>query len=638
MTSPLVHRELLVQGRYWGNYWQRVLVAGGGAAGLVIFWASQALRSQLGGVVVPPPVFAAVVLGSLHAVVSIVLGVGGAVLTADCLARERREGTLGLLFLTPLTPRDIAAGKCIAQILRLGSIWLAAVPLLAIPLLMGGVTPRNIIDALLVQFTLGCTGLAAGLLATALCREWRWAMFFACFWFAVLYGALAVVASVAFVGCVGLHTTAVVWDRNLLAWVPVMPVAMFSALPLEGVLGGIRVFAPGWVLNGARFAVGCLAVWSVGVVGGVGFILFRVLDHQRQGLPVPGLGGATRKAKPKERDRPAKMTRPISLERNPITWLETRGALANWAPWALSGAVVAGWLGLGVLTWMQSSPWLMVGWVVPPLLVLVSIFLAAAGLRQEHADGTLELLLCTPLPPRQLLTGRLCTVGSFILPPFLVASLFCACARPSAWRFDPISRLSVEVPAHVYLGPAWGFWLGACLLWLLCRVGDRQWPWLVPGFAAIRWVAAGLYLLGFVAALWWPDPALERSSGAAAVSDGVWQEAGSCQTLLLVCVAGGLAATCLALRCAVRRTPLLISLALAVVGGLILPYLLSTGISALGWAAVRSRMAWPEAWDEWATVTLAMPLQLGVASGALWLGLRDLRSREFQKRPLQRKH
>lgn len=638
MTSPLVHRELLVQGRYWGNYWQRVLVAGGGAAGLGILWATQALSSLLGGVVVPSAVFAAVVLGSIHAVVSLVLGAGGAVLTADCLARERREGTLGLLFLTPLTPRDIAAGKCVAQILRMGSLWLAAVPLLAIPLLMGGVTPRNIIDALLAHFTLGCTGLAAGLLATTFCREWRWAMFFACFWFAVLYGALAVVASVAFVGNVGLHTTAVVWDRNLLAWVPVLPVAVFSALPLEGVLGGTGVFAPGLALNGARFAIGCMAVWSVGVVGAVVFLLFHVLDIQRQGLPMPGIGGKLAPSTAKEKDRPERISRPIPLARNPITWLETRGALAFWAPWNLSGAVVVGWLGLGVATSMDKGQWLMVGWIVPPLLVLVSIFLAAAGLRQEHADGTLELLLCTPLPPRQLLTGRLGAVSRFVLPPFLLASVLCACARPVSWQFDPISRSSIEVPAHGYAGAAWSFWLGAGLLWLLCRVGDRLWPRLARGFTGIRWVAAGLYLLGFAGALWWPDPALKRPPGAGAVGDGLWQEAGACQTLLLVCAAGGLAATCLALRCAVRRTPLLISLALAIVGGLILPYLLSTGISALGWAALRSRMAWPEAWDEWATVTLAMPLQLGVAAGSLWLGLRDLRSREFQKRPLQRKH
>ena len=39
-------------------------------------------------------------------------------LVADCLSRERREGTLGLLFLTPLTANDIVIAKGLSHGLR----------------------------------------------------------------------------------------------------------------------------------------------------------------------------------------------------------------------------------------------------------------------------------------------------------------------------------------------------------------------------------------------------------------------------------------------------------------------------------------------------------------------------------------
>ena len=39
----------------------------------------------------------------------------GLVLTSDCISRERREGTLGLLFLTDLRGADVAFGKLAAK-------------------------------------------------------------------------------------------------------------------------------------------------------------------------------------------------------------------------------------------------------------------------------------------------------------------------------------------------------------------------------------------------------------------------------------------------------------------------------------------------------------------------------------------
>ena len=64
--------------------------------------------------------------------------VGGGRLTADCLSEERREGTLGLLLLTPLSGLDILPGKLVSSALAAVYWVLGILPVLSLTLLMGG--------------------------------------------------------------------------------------------------------------------------------------------------------------------------------------------------------------------------------------------------------------------------------------------------------------------------------------------------------------------------------------------------------------------------------------------------------------------------------------------------------------------
>ena len=63
-------------------------------------------------------------LGGIHTLLLLLILLVVAPLAADCIAREHREGTLGLLFLTPLNARGIVAGKALAQGLRDFTLWL----------------------------------------------------------------------------------------------------------------------------------------------------------------------------------------------------------------------------------------------------------------------------------------------------------------------------------------------------------------------------------------------------------------------------------------------------------------------------------------------------------------------------------
>src|SRR5881409_507910 len=131
---PVVDRELRVAARRRGTYWTRLLfaVVCAGIVGLVLMfaWAMRGGTSGIGA-------------GLFHFLTLIALGFSafaGVFLTADCLSEEKREGTLGLLFLTDLKGYDVVLGKLIATSLHSFYGLLSILPILALPLLIGGVT------------------------------------------------------------------------------------------------------------------------------------------------------------------------------------------------------------------------------------------------------------------------------------------------------------------------------------------------------------------------------------------------------------------------------------------------------------------------------------------------------------------
>src|SRR5262245_47263996 len=128
---PIVERELRVACRRRGSYWMRV-----GAAlvalllgAWMLLWTHFGSQRRLGlGMFV-----ALSVVAFLYALLA------GLRTTADCLSEEKREGTLGLLFLTDLKGYDIVLGKLAATSLNVFYGLLAILPIMAVPLLLGGV-------------------------------------------------------------------------------------------------------------------------------------------------------------------------------------------------------------------------------------------------------------------------------------------------------------------------------------------------------------------------------------------------------------------------------------------------------------------------------------------------------------------
>src|SRR5262249_40853198 len=110
--------------------------------------------------------------------------------TADCLSEEKREGTLGLLFLTSLKGHDVILGKLAATSLNSFFCLLAIFPVLAVPLLMGGITNGEFWRMVLVLVNPFLFSLAVGIFSSTLSQNSRRAMGANFLWFLLFAFAL----------------------------------------------------------------------------------------------------------------------------------------------------------------------------------------------------------------------------------------------------------------------------------------------------------------------------------------------------------------------------------------------------------------------------------------------------------------
>lgn len=151
---PIVSRELRVAARRRSTYFIR------SAAALLLIalgtWMFLMLSRE------SPRDLGMGVFGVLAGCAALACLLSGVQSTSDCISRERREGTLGLLFLTDLRGYDVVLGKLVANGLSSFYGVLAVVPMLGIPLLIGGVAPAEFwrmailaLDTLFFSLTLG---------------------------------------------------------------------------------------------------------------------------------------------------------------------------------------------------------------------------------------------------------------------------------------------------------------------------------------------------------------------------------------------------------------------------------------------------------------------------------------------------
>ena len=380
---PIVERELRVAARQRRTWWRRVLTM---AAALVIFafvyltigqWQSLSAVGQT--------VFAALsVLGMIYALLA------GPLTTVDCLSRERREGTLGLLFLTDLRSTDVVLGKLAAASLNIVLDLTAALPVVAIPILMGGVSLTQLALVVLALVNMMFLSLATGVVASAAFDSGRSALAFTFAWLFFLSLGLM------FVG------------MEILNIHPASQAAPFFyfCCPVYTMMhclsGTMRTPAwPYWLNMAAMHLLGWACL----------FIACWRTANSWRGLPESRRVARWREwvTRWKRGSAASRLAwRSTCLSRNPVSWLEGRDQLPERLLWGivLGSAVGSAIAHLRSPRVAPNEDWLVLWPMFSHYIVCFWIAIQAPRrLADDKQSGALELLLCTPITPREMVRG-----------------------------------------------------------------------------------------------------------------------------------------------------------------------------------------------------------------------------------------
>lgn len=471
---PVIERELRAEARRAGAAWVRPIAAG---AGLVV--AAWMLLGGTRGLRPGPELF-----NELHHVLFLTIWLMVPLMTADCVSREKREQTLGLLFLTPLRAGEILLAKVLAQGLRAATAVGAVGPVLLLPLLMGGVAWETVVTALFACAGAFLWALAAGVLASVLSRSvlgaLGWALILALL-FLVGHSMLAGLAVHGAVSGLNRLPPSLEWLSGLgllVLWTPEQ--AIDSILRI--VPAAVR---PRWVV--ASSLVVPASALGLAVVAGAGAWLMR--RTWRESPPSPRrarLTGAVVRPRLAPGLFRASMRR--SMERNPVGWLERRRWTSRAAFW--------GWLGLLALAYAATlasferlSELREMQTILGAALIFLVALVSSASLRRERESGVLELLLTTPLTPRQIVEGRLRGIWRQFLPALLlfgVVSFEVDRQFDHGWsRRGALIEILVALAMMTVAVPVAGLWFS-----LRARQFVHGLVWTIGLMAVVPWAAA----------------------------------------------------------------------------------------------------------------------------------------------------
>lgn len=379
LLPPLVEREIRVASRRWTTYWGRVSVLGLGLAPVVVAY----LGGELG---MARPGFGASLLMAQAVLLFCWVGLTAIQFASDAISFEKREGTLGLLFLTSLTSWDVVLGKLAAASMRIWHGLLAVIPALGVSLLLGGVTMSEVLRLALVLGN-ALFVLVALTLFVSTCG-WRERSVVAVA--TLLAGAL--LGGIPLLNALGLRSPVMV-GLNLAN--PVMP--------LTTLLEPRYRLNPGWFWQ----QLGAAQVLGWGLVGLSCWMLPRVWRERA----ASGWRGNWRMAWRQwllgARERRAKHRRTV-LARRPMEWYASREQRTWWAPWVLLGLLVAGVVATRLL-WpameFELPGVVLFSWCAQLVFKHWLVSSASQVFSRGDADGAGELILSTSLSDREIVTG-----------------------------------------------------------------------------------------------------------------------------------------------------------------------------------------------------------------------------------------
>ena len=397
---PIVERELRVASRRASTYWLRFFAA----LMVLLVWIVLLVGTRR----MTPAQLSQHIITMLG---SLTLGfcmTAGAFLTSDCVSSEKREGTMGLLFLTDLKGYDVILGKLVAASVHAFFGLLAAIPILGLSLMMGGVTGAEFARFVLVFALTLFLSLALGIVVSTLSHQAMRASAGAFLLMAMLAGLLP----------------ALWWSQEALFKNPVFDVLLVPSPPYlfrkaydtsYALTSGPQEFWRSacviFALTMACIVVACVAlprVWQTAETRS----WFRL---PRWSVRRPTLH-AGRTA--------------LARAANPFAWLASRDFSARLISWRVLVPLVGFCAVLFIVSVSQTKtivPFIVCFFTAFGLHLLLKVLIAMeAGRRinEDRQSGALELLLVTALPIEAIVQGqRTALRAHFRRPILLLASL-----------------------------------------------------------------------------------------------------------------------------------------------------------------------------------------------------------------------
>lgn len=378
--------------------------------------------------------------------------IAGVALTCDSISQEKRDNTLGLLFLTDLKAYDIVLGKLAVAVLRGVSTLIGTIPVLALPLMLGG---TDLAEFSRISLTLLLTlffSMTIGLLASAAMRR--------------AWTAFGISAFVLALFCLVLP----LYSQFVRAFFTQGYMAHFIELP-----------SPSYAfLMSFRTAIGLQGFGaSLAIFTSIAFLALiittlltpRVWKDRPPARRLASLLQWARELKfgaGHARDR----FRRRLLDFNPIYWLSRRervsclgllliilaaGATGGWfasRDWTRLG----GWQAQVIVPFLS---WTVAGAVIHVLILLRLAVIAAERFGEDRRSGALELTLSTPMTIKKVLAGHWLALIRYFGGPVLIAfgiQVLAICLLVNVPTLDnrnptSVGQLLLEIASHIVIAP-----------------------------------------------------------------------------------------------------------------------------------------------------------------------------------------
>jgi ABC-type Na+ efflux pump permease subunit len=425
LLGPIFMRELVTVPRRAGHYAGRAALIGLlGILGITTWQATVGFARE-------PTLGEAAAFGQLLfqivVFVQLLLTLFFAALSAaSAVAQEKDRRTFILLLITRMDDYEIVLGKMLGALLPISIQLLVTAPVLALLLLLGGIDPEQVVQAVLV---LAAAAVAAGSLG-GLIALWRERTFQALA-LSVLFLVLYVCMTQA-LGVVGPLVNAGADWPTVQAWLD--PVAAMLTV-LEPPAGGWPGLAPayGFVL--------VMLGWCV-LLNGLG--IWKLRKWNPSGEPImqreaPEAAGADEGIEDEKRAKAhAAPGQRREVWKNPVLWREIRTLAYGRRPLLVKvafGVVLALILYFAVseLNRPGGRPAFAAAYGLVPVAILSLLLVAAqavTAITSERDGGALDILLVTDISPYEFVFGKLLGVlyntKEFLLPPLVLAVFYAA--------------------------------------------------------------------------------------------------------------------------------------------------------------------------------------------------------------------